>query len=140
MTGTWYASQLVLACIMLFILSRQLMGELRSRNYFMWRKIRKGVSDLGSIYIENVRSLLNITTPEARAICEDGVKRGILIKQIALLCPSQSCSRVLARIPMSDPLPTLIECELCEHDGEELYGFAGAELPSMDVYQMVKGK
>ena len=42
------------------------------------------------IYLENVRSVLGVSSPVAQRICETAVRRGLLQKRVEVVCPDGS--------------------------------------------------
>src|SRR6202035_4788654 len=59
------------------------------------------------IYVENVRSILNVSNSKARAICDTAVRRGLFRRQVLVLCPDGS---VGATAPSEEKLPPTVRC------------------------------
>ena len=70
--------------------------------------------DLDKIYVENVRSILNISPTRAERICELAVRNGVMTKFVEVLCPDGSAA---ASVPSGANLPSTVECWE-EEDGE----------------------
>jgi hypothetical protein len=74
------------------------------------------------IELENVRSLLGVSSTRARMICETAVRRGVFRKRIQILCPDDV---VALSVDMGTPVPPTVRCR------EEIDGlFEIAELPT----------
>lgn len=69
------------------------------------------------IYIENVRSVLGVSTAEAIAICENAVRQGLFEKGIEVRCPDGG---VAASAKTEQELPPTVYCWVDEdgHVGE----------------------
>ena len=63
--------------------------------------------DPDKIYVENVRSLLNVSFKEAEAICEAAARQGLFKKGVEVLCPDGT---VGADVDSEKPLPPAVEC------------------------------
>lgn len=72
--------------------------------------------DLNKIYVENVRSLLNISSKRAEHICELAVRNGLMSKFVEVLCPNGGAA---ISAPSNSELPSAVECWE-EEDGEYL--------------------
>jgi hypothetical protein len=70
--------------------------------------------DPEKIYIENVRSLLNVSFQEAEAICEAATRQGLFKKGIEVICPNGA---VAAAVEFGKLLPKYVECWV-EEDGQ----------------------
>jgi hypothetical protein len=65
------------------------------------------------IYVENVRSLLDVSYSNAVEILEDGLKRGWLLSGVEVLCPD---GYVAASAETENELPATVTCP-AEEDG-----------------------
>ena len=92
--------------------------------------------DPGKIYVENVRSLFNISHTLARFICEVAVKDSVFSKQIGLVCPN--CNRVIAHYSSIAKIPQNIVCHICESEEQEQYSFNTTDLQKIEFYQLKK--
>src|SRR5947209_7682408 len=63
--------------------------------------------DPDKIYIENVRSVLGVSTPTAERICETAVRQGLLRKMIEVICPDGS---IAASAEDELRLPQMVTC------------------------------
>ena len=70
--------------------------------------------DPNKIYVENVRSVLEVTTKEAERICETAARKGIFDRRVEVLCPD---GVVAASAESESALPTEVPC-WTEHDGQ----------------------
>ena len=59
------------------------------------------------IYLENVRSILNVSAFQARLICDTAVRRGLFRRELLVLCPDGS---VGASAETPDKLPPTVPC------------------------------
>lgn len=64
------------------------------------------------IYVENVRSILGVSTTEAAAICENAAQQGLFQKKVDVRCPDGA---VVATAPSEQELPPTVYC----WDGQE---------------------
>lgn len=76
--------------------------------------------DPHKIYLENVRSVLGVSSEAARRICESAVRRGVFSRRIEVVCPDGS---VAASADAESDLPATVRC-WSEEDG----AFEPAEL------------
>jgi len=63
--------------------------------------------DPDHIELENVRSLLGVSTPAARQICETAVRRGVFRRRVQILCPNNA---VALTADESTQLPEAVRC------------------------------
>jgi hypothetical protein len=68
---------------------------------------RLSVLDPQQIDVENVRSILGVSTGRARLICETAVRRGVFRRKVQVLCPDNS---VAASAPTREELPPSVRC------------------------------
>lgn len=66
------------------------------------------------IYVENVRSVLNISQSSAQRICETAVRQGIFERRVEVLCPDGA---VAASADSELTLPVTVNC-WTEADGD----------------------
>jgi hypothetical protein len=66
------------------------------------------------IYIENVRSILNVSHETARRICETAVRQGEFLRGIEVMCPSGA---VAAMADTEDKLPKVVRCWMEDSSG-----------------------
>ena len=77
------------------------------------------VIDLDNIDVENVRSILNVSTRFARFICETSVKFKIFEKNINVCCANSDCERILITHNSEKEFTEnyyCMNCELLEKD------------------------
>lgn len=70
--------------------------------------------DPDKIYVENVRSVLDVSHRTAQAICETATRRGLFKRQVEVMCPDGS---VAAIAEAEDALPETVRC-VVEQDGQ----------------------
>jgi hypothetical protein len=63
--------------------------------------------DPDKIYVENIRSLLGVSTYSARAICETAVRQGVFQKHVEVVCPDGS---IAASAISEASLPPTVRC------------------------------
>ncbi len=76
-------------------------------------------------YVENVRSVLDITFDEASKICEEGVSAGAFVRGFEILCPDNTVAKA---IDEGEDIPEIVECweeidgdlEPIEYESEKL--------------------
>jgi hypothetical protein len=102
-------------------------------------KMLKAVSllDPKRISLENVRSLFNISTFEAKAICKTAVKDGVFTKRIGVYCPNKNCERIIKSYNSENEIEEIVDCENCELSGEEMHEFKSNLLKREEFYQLV---
>jgi hypothetical protein len=92
--------------------------------------------DPGKIYVENVRSIMNVSTEHARRICEMAVIDNIFERRIGLVCPNDN--RILREFSNLVEIPEIITCSLCEANEEEESTFETSKLKKIVYYKMKK--
>ena len=88
------------------------------------------------IYIENIRSIFNISTRWARYICKIAVRQGILKRKFAVECKNNDCLRVIKSFDKEIDIPEIIECRTCELEGQE-FKFNKSQLNITEYYQYI---
>jgi hypothetical protein len=63
--------------------------------------------DPHKIYVENVRSILGVSSKAAEEVCETAVRRGIFRRMVEVLCPDGS---VAAVADSENHLPGKVQC------------------------------
>jgi hypothetical protein len=66
------------------------------------------------IYVENIRSLLGVSSKAAQAICETAVRQGLFSRKIEVMCPDGS---VAETADSEDRLSEFVPCRI-EEDGQ----------------------
>jgi hypothetical protein len=85
------------------------------------------------IYVENVRSILGVSSTRARLICDTAVRRGVFRRRLQVLCPDGS---VAASASTKDELPTNVRCwHEIEGDLEPEY-LPTSELRTLEVFEL----
>jgi hypothetical protein len=69
--------------------------------------------DPDRIYVENVRSILDVSHLAAVRLCEAAVRQGVFLKFVEVACPDGA---VAASAPSEDALPETVRCYV-ETDG-----------------------
>ena|ERR1035437_9190534 len=92
--------------------------------------------DPGNIYVENVRSILNVDKLSATLICEMGVQEKVFIKKIGLVCSNDG--RIIQQFDSLNEIPDEITCDICEMGEEDVYTFKTSELEKIEFYQLNK--
>lgn len=92
------------------------------------------------IYVENLRSALNVSAPVARALLGVASGRGLLTHKIQLLCANSDCGRALCELPFTDVIlgkfPPPVCCDVCQAMERDVFEFPSADCPRMDVYEV----
>lgn len=97
------------------------------------------------IYVENLRSLLDVSTPIAKALLGAASGRGLLKHKVLLLCPNPDCGRSLVELSFQDVvlsqnLPASLSCEICEQLERDRWEFDRAECLQLDVYEVIEAE
>jgi len=92
--------------------------------------------DPGKIYVENVRSILDVSTEHARRICEMAVIDKIFERKIGLVCPNEN--RVIREFSSLNEIPETITCSLCEANDEEESTFNTSDLKKIVYYKIIQ--
>src|SRR5476651_394387 len=91
----------------------------------------------GNIYVENIRSVFDISRVEARTFCEMAVNSNIFERRIGLICPNSSCNgRILADYDSESDIPNEITCENCELEGEDSFVYDTSKLEKIEFYRL----
>lgn len=89
------------------------------------------------IYVENVRSLLKVPARIAQFICNLAVKSGDFRKRYGVVCPNDSCQRIVLSVNNVKDIPDTIECESCDAEGNEHFSFNKNQVQVLEYYQLV---
>jgi len=90
--------------------------------------------DTRKIYVENVRSLLDVSHAEALRILETAVRQGVFVKWVEVMCPDGS---VAAAAPREDKLPVTVHCWVEGEEGHlEETDFPTARLRKTTFYKL----
>jgi hypothetical protein len=89
--------------------------------------------DPRKIYVENVRSILGVSSRAAEEVCETAVRRGIFKRKVEVLCPDGS---VAAVAESESRLPKAVNCTQDDdgHFSEE--EIATGKLRTKPFYQL----
>jgi hypothetical protein len=85
------------------------------------------------IYVENVRSLLDVSHSNAVEILEDGLKRGWLLSGVEVLCPDGS---VAATAEVESKLPSTVTCTTQEEGHPAEIELATDSLKKVKFYRL----
>ena len=92
-----------------------------------------GALDPNKIYVENVRSLLGVSTDSAAEICEAAVRQGLFRRGVEVLCPDGA---VAASAESVERLPATVLCWI-ETDGHpEEVELPTAKLSKLTFYSL----
>jgi hypothetical protein len=93
----------------------------------------------GNIYVENIRSVFDISRVEARRLCEMAVASKVFEKRIGFICPDPSCNgRILADYACEKDIPEEITCEQCELNGNDEFIYKTSNLDRVEFYRLKK--
>ena len=90
--------------------------------------------DPHKIYLENVRSILRVSSKKAQSICEAAVRQGIFEEYVELRCPDGS---VPASAKNESDLPSIVHCWIEEDGHEEETEMESAQLHKVTFYRIV---
>lgn len=109
-------------------------------NSFIGRFVDKRVelvahTDPDRIYVENVRSFYNWSTPVAKMFCQMAVKDNLFKSKFIVECPE--CDKSFVFDSRSD-VPDYIECENCVLLENDKTGFLRGDCNVTEFYQLVR--
>lgn len=90
----------------------------------------------GNIYVENMRSMMNVSTTVAKAKCEQAVESGLFIQMIGLLCPNDD--RMMASFGSRLSIPATIKCNICENDEADKFEFDTEYIRQIIYYKIIE--
>jgi hypothetical protein len=100
-----------------------------------WTKIEQ--LNPAKIFVENVRSLLNISRLEARTLCEMAVSDQLFEKRVGLVCPDDNCNgRILADFKWGEQMPESISCKICQVEDREQSTYRTSDLKKVEFYKL----
>lgn len=110
-------------------------------NSFVGRFIDKRMDLIGAtnpdrIYVENIRSFYNLTTPVAKTFCEMAVKENLFKKRVGVECPK--CGKLIGHYASEIDIPENIVCDTCQLLEEDNYNFKKSEIVETVFYQLNK--
>lgn len=110
-------------------------------NSFIGKYIDKRLDLIAStdperIYVENIRSFYNISTPVAKIFCEMATKESFFEKYFAVQCPNDSCERIIVDFKTKQDIPDTVECEQCHLLEKDKYEFKKTELNIIEFYKL----
>ena len=85
------------------------------------------------IYIENVRSILNVSYDSAKQICETAVRQGAFRRVVEVVCPDGA---VAASADTEDKLPRTVHCWVDESGHTEEVELPTASLKKTVFYRL----
>lgn len=91
--------------------------------------------DPNKFYVENVRSLLGVSTDKAKNLCDTAVRQGFFMTGIELICPDGS---VVKSIDKGEEIPKKVNCILQVDNGYEDVEFKIDELERNTYYRLNK--
>jgi len=89
--------------------------------------------DPSKIYIENVRSILNVSSSYAMRICETAVRQGLFERRIEVYCPDGG---VIASARTETELPATVRCWKEEDGHHEEIDIPTASLRKEKFYRL----
>ncbi|MCG8253188.1 hypothetical protein [Tenacibaculum finnmarkense] len=91
-------------------------------------------TDPKRIYVENIRSFFNISTPIAIVFCEMAVKQNLFKKRIGIEC--RNCGKLIVHFNTTTDLPNKITCDNCQLLENEKYEYDKNEINKLIFYQI----
>ena len=101
------------------------------------KAVSAGTLDPKSMYVENIRHALDLTTDETRKLCQEAECQGTLAKTLQYLCANDSCRRAIESSPTPLPADQELTCEACECM-ELPFTFQAGKLSVMPFYSVVE--
>lgn len=93
--------------------------------------------DLENIYIENVRSILNVSNRFAKFICETAVRLNYLERKINICCPNHNCGRILASYKNINSIEDEFNCFNCEILETDQFNFKIKDCQQITTYKYI---
>jgi len=93
-------------------------------------------TDPERIYVENIRSFYNLTTPIAKTFCEMAVRENLFKKRIGIECPN--CDKLISHYSNGKEIPEKISCDNCQLLEREKYEYDKDEINELIFYQLNK--
>lgn len=90
--------------------------------------------DPGKIYVETIRSFMNVSTHRARTLCEMAVMDNLFIRKIGIVCPNDE--RIIEEFDSLNEIPDSITCHFCELEGKENCSFKTINLKKVTFYKL----
>jgi hypothetical protein len=84
-------------------------------------------------YVENVRSLLNISHASAVRICETAVRQGLFDRRVEVVCPDGA---VVASADSESKLPPMVKCRREEEGHFEIEELPTTTLEKATFYRL----
>lgn len=97
--------------------------------------IARGDND-GTIYAENVRAFFDIGFAQSALVLGEGLKRGMIVQRIGLLCPNDSRMLCDGSATELANWPIAINCDACESLEIEPFAFAPKDCKKMLFYRV----
>lgn len=94
--------------------------------------------DPDRIYVENVRSFLNLPTRVAKLLCEMAVRERLFKRKYGIYCPS--CDRLLKSYNYIDEIGELFECDVCRELEEPQHQFKKRDIKIITFYKLLDKK
>ena len=91
--------------------------------------------DPHKIYLENVRSVLGVSSKKAQSICEVAVRQGVFEKWVEIRCPDGS---VPASAKKESDLPAVVHCWVEEEGDMSEIELSSTELRKINFYRLVE--
>lgn len=95
-----------------------------------------GATNPERIYVENIRSFYNLTTPIAKTFCEMAVKENLFQKRIGVECPD--CGKLINHYNSEKDIPENIVCDSCLMLEKYKHEFKKSEISKIEFYQLNK--
>ncbi len=85
------------------------------------------------IYLENVRSIFNISSKSAQRYCDTAVRQGVFLQFVEVVCPNGS---VAASAESESSLPKTVSCWMQSDGNYDEKIFKTSELPKNVFYRL----
>jgi len=86
------------------------------------------------IYVENIRSFYNLSTPFAKFFCEMAVKENLFKKRIGVECPT--CDKLITHFSSERDFPQQITCDNCQLLEKDKHHYSKDEIKRLVFYQL----
>lgn len=90
--------------------------------------------DPGKIYVENIRSFMDVSAHKARTFCEMAVREKLFVRKVGLVCPNDG--RIIEEYDDESDFPAKIVCHICEAEDKEPCSFNTKNLKSVTFYKL----
>jgi hypothetical protein len=94
-------------------------------------------TDPDKVFVENIRRYFNISTREAKKICDIAVEEGVMRRKFAITCKNKDCERIIDVYKSLDNIPHEVSCLHCELNEKHKFTFDTNDLEIVEYFQYI---